>query len=184
MNMLERIIRYIKRKYEYHYVIWENRRFLTGMLYALVCEWDNWKEEYFIPSNKIQTVFDVGCDYGSTMLFFDVEYGIKNFIINDIDKLCIDIAMLNSRLNDWNIIKSYSEPFNLDMLYDNQFDLMKMDIEGGEEILLSLPEINFPLILEVHNRILEEEFRKRKFIVTKRRNVNVCTMNNLYLFNL
>lgn len=156
--------------------------FLTPYVNMIKKEYDNWLVEYQIPEGlEVNTVFDVGCDCGSTMLFFDREYGVKEFIICDNDKSKIDLAFINAVLNNWMIDDYFDYGFNVNMLFNTDFDLMKMDIEGGEKVLTNYM-IDFPLIVEVHSVKLKKVFLEKGFKIVRQRNKDVCTMNNLEAF--
>lgn len=69
----------------------------------------------------------------------------------------------NANINNWNI-EIFAEPFSLKHLKFD-YDFMKMDGEGCEEQLSSLPMIDKPCVIEVHgsdllSKFLEKGWRK------------------------
>ena len=150
---------------------------------TLFIEWDTWKVDYKIPKDlNVKTIFDVGCDTGSTMLFFNNYYNVNRFILCDIDLDYVKLAKHNAELNNIDVLSTYSKPYQNEILNEApDFDLMKMDIEGGEHELLK-KDIDFPIVLEVHKENIKEKLLEKKFIITDKRESEefgqVWLMNN------
>jgi SAM-dependent methyltransferase len=125
-------------------------------------EWDMWKM-YYIPhfSLKGKTVLDVGAGCGETALLYFL-HGASKVIAVEPDASAIKYLMENVRENCWNV-EIFPEPFSLKHL-KLDFDFMKMDGEGCEELLMSIPEVSKPSVVEVHNNKLLSEFLKKGWI--------------------
>jgi hypothetical protein len=145
----------------------------------------NWDQDYILPKRKVDKIFDVGCDFGSSMIYFYFAHGIKTFSICDLSKTMIKFCKINAKLNDWSIEESFCKPYSNDMIRTIEFDLMKMDIEGYERELLLLKEIDFPVVLEVHGKKLRDAFESRGFKahVTKHEGRKGSDFDGLYIMN-
>jgi hypothetical protein len=64
----------------------------------------------------------------------------------------------SSRLSRWS--RRALEPFSLEHL-KLDYEFMKMDGEGCEELLLSLPRVDKPCVVEVHTNKLLNKFIKK-----------------------
>jgi hypothetical protein len=119
---------------------------------ALLSEWDDWLRFYLPPfpfGGKI--VLDVGAGCGETAAFF-FNQGAKRVIAVEKDELCATLLRANVKRNSWNA-EVYAQPFEISMLDELKFDYMKMDIEGGESVLLERDFLP-PCSIEVHGRKL------------------------------
>jgi hypothetical protein len=143
----------------------------------LLNEWIEWEKVYKAPfSLKGKTVLDVGAGCGETALFYFLK-GAEKVICVESNPMCGSYLEKNRAFNNWNM-EIYLEPFKLEHLTLN-FDLCKMDIEGGEKDLLLLDRIDFPLCLEVHGKVLLEAFSKLGFIkVVEWKKRETAIMNN------
>lgn len=167
------------------YLIWNNEHIFITDRINIFTEWSEWINDYAPPKEfKIKKIFDVGCDYGTTMLFFNKVYRVKNFNICDMNKEAIRLAQKNACLNDWNIDKVYSGEFNHKMLKDCDFDLLKIDVEGGEKELLKLKSIDYPVVLEVHSKKLMFDFKEKGFTLKRKRPQGKhSTFDGVFLMN-
>ena len=122
-------------------------------------EWDIW-EKYYLPPFPLKgkTVLDVGAGCGETALFYFLHKAGKVLAVEP-DIEAIKYLKENVRENQWNV-EIFPEPFSLKHL-NLDFDFMKIDGEGCEELLLSMTHVGKPSVIEVHNNRLLSEFLKR-----------------------
>jgi predicted RNA methylase len=131
-------------------------------------EYDEWLEYYLPIPVRGLTVLDVGAGEGETARFY-LEHGAKKVLAIEPDEACF------VRLKE-NAVGKPLECFNRRFCLDDlklQFDFMKMDIEGFEEALLSVP-IQKPCVLEVHGLQLVEKFRQAGYVV-RNESIRGCT---------
>lgn len=121
-------------------------------------EYSDWQKHYLPIDMKDKTVLDVGAGEGETALFY-LQHGAKRVIAVEASKECYGNLLLNSKLH--HIIPAI-EPFDLSHLYAFNFDFMKMDIEGYEEILLTT-ELKKPAVIEVHGLQLRDKFKAQGY---------------------
>jgi len=120
--------------------------------YIMLDEWDIWKRYYLPPFPlKGKTVLDVGAGCGETALLYFL-HGASKVIAIEPNANAVKYLYENIRGNHWNV-EVFPEPFSLGHL-NLDFDFMKMDCEGCEELLLSIPEVSKPSVVEVHNNNL------------------------------
>jgi precorrin-6B methylase 2 len=121
-------------------------------------EWQAWKNWYLPPwSLKGKTVLDVGAGCGETALFY-YYHGAKKVIAVEPQAVLAPFLKRNMTRNEWDM-QIVEGRFQLSML-EWDFDFMKMDGEGVENMLLraeSLP----PCAIEVHNRIVTDTLARR-----------------------
>lgn len=135
----------------------------------MVREWKEW-EKYYIPNFSLggKTVLDVGAGCGETALLF-FWFGAEKVIAIEPDSKAVEYLRENIAKNKWNI-EVIPERFSLKHL-KLDFDFVKIDSEGGEEMLLSLPKLNKPGVVEVHGNKLLNRFMEKDW-------VKICTMGN------
>lgn len=94
----------------------------------------SWKHLY-LPEGGIErkTVLDVGMGCGETAAFF-FENGAKKVVGIEIMEGCSKNAKENAKRNGWDL-DVLGEPFKLEHLAIPH-DFLKMDIDGGERLLL------------------------------------------------
>ena len=143
------------------------------MLIALR-EWIDWGSHYRPPfplENK--TVMDIGAGCGETILFFATK-GCCDFIAIEPNATCAELIKQNAELNRLKveIINDVFKPEHLELNYD----FIKCDCEGGEEILLG-KKIK-PVALEVHGTNLIDKFIKEGYITTHVFKTGVRIMRN------
>jgi SAM-dependent methyltransferase len=130
--------------------------------YMILDEWDVWKKFYIPPFPlKEKNVLDVGAGCGETALLYFL-HGASKVIAVEPDAKAVKYLEENVKENSWNV-EIFQEPFSLKHL-KLDFDFMKMDCEGCEELLLPIPEIRKPSVVEVHNNKLLNEFLKKGFV--------------------
>lgn len=170
---------------------WPDRLLLTDRL-GHFKEYSKWVNHYPIPrgfDKKSYTVFDVGSDVGTTMFYFNVVHGLENFSFCDTDPEAYKLCLLNSRLNNWNIYEAFNEPFNPSVMLVDDYDLLKIDIDGGESALIDY-DLNIPTCIEVHGSDMIQAFKKKGFKrvenLSHRGSVfdQVWIMNNYHLWGL
>jgi SAM-dependent methyltransferase len=132
---------------------------LPGCLRAVIYEWEEW-EEYYLPKFSIvgKTVLDVGAGCGETALLFFL-HGAEKVIAIEPSFEAVECLKRNRELNNWNI-EIVPRKFCLAHL-DFNYHFMKMDCDGCESLLLTLPQIKTPSVIEVHNRKLKMQFEQR-----------------------
>lgn len=109
------------------------------------------------------TVLDVGAGEGETALFY-LAHGAKKVICVEANPACFNNLVANSKKHN---IVPVLEPFNIEMLNEHDFDFMKCDIEGYEEMLLDT-ELVKPAVIEVHGLQLRDKFKAKGFRIGKR----------------
>lgn len=126
-------------------------------------EWKVWEQFYTLNFPlEGKTVLDVGAGCGETAFFFFL-HGAYKVIAVEPNAKAVSLLRQNAEINKWNV-EVIEEPFSLSLL-KLDYDFMKMDGEGCEEQLLSLPKIDRPCVVEVHssnllNKFLEKGWRK------------------------
>jgi SAM-dependent methyltransferase len=156
------------------YTIFQGKNITLKILnsYPFPGEWDIW-EKYYIPpfSLKGKTVLDVGAGCGETVFLFFL-HGAKKVIAIEPNVKAVKYLKENAKKNNWNV-KIISEKFSLKHL-NLDYDFMKMDGEGCEKLLLKLPKIEKPSVIDVHGKKLFKKFIERGWI-------KLYSKNNTYL---
>ncbi len=128
---------------------------------GVINEFEEWQEYYQTEIQDGKTVLDVGSGCGETALLF-YKAGAKKVIGIESDPEAV-------RLSKENILPHYpnfeirNELFSLDHL-NIDHDFLKMDIEGGERLLLDYRGELKPCAIEAHEflgRQLVEKFHLR-----------------------
>jgi len=122
-------------------------------------EWNLWKEIY-LPLFQLggKTVLDVGAGSGETAFFYFLN-GAEKVIAIEPNPIAVKLLRRNAKRNKWNV-DILPRCFKLaDM--DLDYDFMKMDGEGCEELLLDFKRELNPSIIEVHNRYIAEKLSDR-----------------------
>ena len=111
-------------------------------------EWQAWKNWYLPPwSLNGKTVLDVGAGCGETALFYYL-HGAERVIAVEPQASLTALLKTNMARNKWNM-EIVEGPFQLSILQRN-FDFMKMDGEGCEDLLLKADSLP-PCAIEVHD---------------------------------
>ncbi len=129
---------------------------LTGTKHDLVSEMNDGKIylDFLEPKGKI--ILDVGAYNGDSARLF-LKHGAKQVIAIEKD---LDLA---SKIKLQNCIV-FAESFDPEKHLSLNWDAAKVDIEGYEILLLPyLDSITRPMLVEVHNRYLEEKFASHGF---------------------
>jgi predicted RNA methylase len=106
-------------------------------------------------------VLDVGAGEGETARFF-LEHGAKSVICIEKNINCAKWLRKNAECHP---ISYFIKPFELNDLNMN-FDFLKMDIEGYEEMLLDKHVvIQKPCVVEVHGLQLWDRFQELGYVV-------------------
>jgi len=141
----------------------------------LIGEWDVWKK-YYIPHFPLhgKTVLDIGAGCGETAWFWFL-HGASRVIAVEPNVKAVECLKENVERNSWNV-QIIAEPFSLEHLKLN-YDFMKMDGEGCEELLLSMLRIDKPCVVEVHNNKFLNEFERRGYrkIHSMSKNIHLVT---------
>jgi tRNA G37 N-methylase Trm5 len=121
--------------------------------------WEVW-EKCYLPKFSLErkTILDVGAGCGETALLFFM-CGAEKIIAVEPDSKAVECLRENIKRNNWNV-EVIPECFSLEHL-KLQFDYMKMDCEGCEEMLLHISELKKPSVIEVHNNDLMRQFERR-----------------------
>ncbi len=110
--------------------------------------------EFLEPNGK--TILDVGAYNGDSARLF-LKHGAKQVIAIEKDR------ELASQIKLQNCIV-YGESFDPEKHLSLDWDAAKVDIEGYEILLLPyIDSITRPMLVEVHNRYLEEKFASHGF---------------------
>ena len=123
-------------------------------------EYAHWKQWYLPVDVKGLTVLDVGAGEGESARFF-LEHGAKKVICIENDSACFRNLLANSKGQS---IECFCRSFCIEDLA-MPFDLLKMDIEGGEVALLDLPKLRCPVVVEVHGLSLAPKFIEKGYIL-------------------
>jgi len=129
-------------------------------------------EKWYLPSSfslKEKTVLDIGSGSGETALFY-FHHGASKLVCVEKSSSACRFARANLRNLNAEII---NEPFKLDHL-KIPHDYLKMDIEGGEVLLLKYDAHLKPCVIEAHSKELEKELCD-KFNLKKAFNLNANT---------
>ena len=143
----------------------------------LAYEWFDMKKNYLPINVKDKVILDVGAGEGETALFY-ILHGAKGVICVEPDKKCFNNLILNSR--QFNIFP-FLQPFDIDMLSYFEFDFMKCDIEGYEEVLLNV-ELEHPSVIEVHGLQLRDKFKEKGYRMGKRYGEKYLPYSTTYAF--
>jgi hypothetical protein len=132
---------------------------LTPQYFELLWrEWQAWKNWYLPPwSLKGKTVLDVGAGCGETALFY-YYHGAKKVIAVEPQASITPLLKTNMERNKWDM-QIVEGPFQLSMLGWN-FDFMKMDGEGCEDLLLEVDRLP-PCAIEVHRGPILDSLKER-----------------------
>jgi hypothetical protein len=121
-------------------------------------EWRSWKNWYLPPwSLKGKTVLDVGAGCGETSLFY-YHHGASRVIAIEPQSSLVPLLRRNMSRNKWDM-QIIEGPFDASMLEWN-FDFMKMDGEGCETQLLTVPSLP-PCAVEAHDEVVVDGLRAR-----------------------
>lgn len=148
-------------------------------LNLLINEYKDMKANYSPVDVRGLTVLDVGAGEGETALFY-LAYGAKKVICVEANPACFNNLVLNSKKHS---IATVLKPFNVEMLNEFDFDFMKCDIEGYEEVLLDVDLVK-PAVIEVHGLQLRDKFAEKGYRIGKRilENGNYWACSTSYAF--
>ena len=120
-------------------------------------ETGDWTKHYLPINLKGKTILDVGAGEGETARFF-LRHGATKIICIEPNKEAFSYLKLNTSKNR---LVALNKPFELSDL-NIPHDLIKMDIEGYEEILLNV-ELDTPAVVEVHGLQLRDKFKAARW---------------------
>jgi hypothetical protein len=124
----------------------------NNLFWSEIPEW----ERFYLPIDVDGlAVLDVGAGEGETAKFF-LEHGASKVICIESDNMAFRLLKINARERPIFALYKRFELADLDM----NFDFMKMDIEGYEEVLLQT-RLTKPSVLEVHGLQLRDKFEKQ-----------------------
>jgi len=128
----------------------------------MVREWRDW-EKYYRPNFSLdgKTVLDAGAGCGETALLF-FQFGAEKVIAIEPDSKAVEYLRENIAKNKWNV-EVIPERFSLNHL-KLDFDFAKIDVEGDEEKLLTLPKLDKPCVVEVHGTKLLNRFMEKDWV--------------------
>lgn len=132
-------------------------RFSGERVDILIREYVDMKRLYLPVDMRGKTVLDVGAGEGESALFF-LAHGARKVICVEADRACYENLVCNAKGKP---IVPILKPFSLDDL-ERDFDFMKCDIEGYEEILLDVV-LDKPAVVEVHGLQLRDKFVERGY---------------------
>ncbi len=129
-----------------------------GWFDTFFCEWPYWNKWYSPNfSLKGKTVLDVGAGCGESAAFFFLS-GVHQVIGIESDPVALECLRENAKNNHWKL-EIVPRKFELSDL-NRCFDFLKMDIEGGEMLLLGIDRLP-PCSIEVHGMELLRRFMER-----------------------
>lgn len=127
--------------------------------YLLYQEHDLWSRLYLpkVRLSREAVILDAGSGEGETILFYS-KRGFRNFIAIEPDPTACDRLKRNTRhLN----VSLQARKFAKDDVFLG-IDFAKIDVEGGEEELLTLNrEPPCEIVVEIHNDELLQRFKDR-----------------------
>jgi hypothetical protein len=143
----------------------------------MLYEWKTWTKHYAPRGFDFhgKTVLDVGAGEGETVEFYRLQ-GAGKFICVEPDPQRAARLRENSTRNGWDA-EVFEEPFSLRFL-EREFDFMKMDCEGCEQILLGT-RVAFPCVLETHGSSTSAEFLKMDGFSAFRTGRNTTLVSNV-----
>jgi len=148
-----------------HYVariLGADMAFTMYHLSNVINELDSWEKDYLPASVEGKVVLSVGDGCGETSLFY-LRHGASKVIAIEKDPEPFGLLRRNIENNRLNVVP-LNETFTLDHL-KMDFDFMKIDVEGGERILLEVPPEQLkPCVIEAHrfaDKSLPEELQER-----------------------
>lgn len=117
-------------------------------------------ERFYLPAPvEGLTVMDIGAGCGETAAFY-LSHGAKKIIAVEPDREAFALLEKNAKSNGMNV-EPINDVFRLTQL-ELEFDLLKMDIEGGEALLLDWAgELTKPLVIEAHDEEVAKRLMKR-----------------------
>jgi tRNA G37 N-methylase Trm5 len=144
----------------YEMTVYGNRmRLLRYHAVAVINELEQWERCYLPQFIEGKSVLDVGSGCGETALLF-LKAGASEVIGVEQNKEAYALSIENAARNNLNF-KPINEQFKLDHL-KIPHDLLKMDIEGGESLLLNASDIELGhAVLETHSLELTEMLSKK-----------------------
>lgn len=140
----------IKRKFD-------AATFSDGTWRLILDEYGVWERRYLpsAPIPKSALILDAGAGEGETILFF-AQHGFRNFRAVELDQQ--KFFKLSENVKNWNV-EGLNRPFRLEDLEGIHY--AKIDIEGGEEVLLQLTEVPCEMVVEVHGLKLLDAFLRK-----------------------
>jgi len=143
-------------------VLGADMRLTIYHLSNLLNELESWEQDYLPVSVDGKVVLSVGDGCGETSLFY-LRHGAAKVIAIEKDRESFGLLRENVERNGLNVLP-INESFRLEHL-KMAFDFMKIDVEGGEHLLLELgPDQLKPCVMEAHrfsDRALPEKLRDR-----------------------
>jgi hypothetical protein len=134
--------------------LWEMHVFgydmvLTDYYGMLVLNESNLWDRYLATDIKDKVVLDVGAGCGETALWF-LSKGAKHVVAIESDDKAFELLVQNTKGHSVDCI---SGKFNLDSL-NIPHDYLKLDIEGGEDIMLQASDLRYdkPFVVEIHDK--------------------------------
>ena len=130
---------------------WSFSAFRVGMIKTETVDW----EKHYLPIDfRGKVVLDVGAGEGETAMFF-LKHGASKVVCVE---SCVDAAkyLAANAHNHPDRLTAINDKFQLCHL-KIPHDFLKMDIEGYEEVLLSV-KLETPAAVEVHGLQLSDKF--------------------------
>jgi SAM-dependent methyltransferase len=160
----------------------ENKKFNLVLLpyygAAFVRELPLWPQWYVPIPVKGKIILDVGAGCGESAFFY-FRNGARKVICVEPDAPAVECLRENSKRHKWNV-DIVPELFNLSMLNECTFDLLKIDIEGSEVELLKLSELPTPTVLESHTPAITNAFTRQfnaRVVETRSDGISILQIN-------
>jgi SAM-dependent methyltransferase len=123
----------------------------------------DWEKHYLPLDIRNKTILDIGAGEGETAFFF-LSHGATKVISIERDAHVFKM-LKNNALRHPKIIP-INKAFTLSDL-EIKADFAKIDIEGYEEVLLSLDKMPCPTVLEIHGQQLQDKFAAKGWQVLR-----------------
>ena len=154
--------------------LYQQEMFLLPSHAAMVREELPLWEKLYLPRSLLgKTVLDVGAGCGETAFFY-IYHGAKRVVCIESDTLACKLIRVNRQRLNLNV-EIICSKFNLDHLYIPH-DFMKMDIEGGESLLLGWHGKLQECVIETHDPIISSVLSSKYGLKVKTRLSNGCSI--------